>query len=442
MDMTSTPTSANLLQGRYRLGPRLGSGGMAEVFRARDLLLERDVAVKVFRRGEMTDAFSGRNTDEVHLAAGLRHPGIVTVYDAGRDESEPAAPFAYLVMELVDGPNLAARIADGPMPPHVVASIGAQLADALAHVHARQIVHRDLKPANVLLADGPDGVPTAKLTDFGVARLLEGTRHTMTGTTVGTANYLSPEQTRGQDVTGASDIYSLGLVLLECLTGVAAYPGSGVEAALARLRRRPAIPAALGPGWQHLLERMTADDPTQRPSAAAVAGALRGLDDATVVLGAAIGTTAPLAVARRRRWRPTPMGWAIGAAAAVVALGAILAVALGSNSATAGQGANSPSNSPLAAPTGSTTPTAAHRTHAGSSAPSVAADTTKKPHHPKAARAAAKAAAKAHHPAAPKAPKPGPPAGPAAGGPAGHGPPGHAPGGPPGHQPGHGGHAA
>jgi hypothetical protein len=137
-------------------------------------------------------------------------------------------------------------------------------------------VHRDVKPANVLLA-AESGSVTAKLTDFGIARILDGTRLTLTGTTVGTANYLSREQASGADVTPASDVYSLGLLLLECLTGEVAFPGHGVAAALARLHRDPTIPGDLDLSWQGLLAAMTARDPATRPSAQTVANRLRTL---------------------------------------------------------------------------------------------------------------------------------------------------------------------
>ena len=142
----------------------------------------------------------------------------MTVFDAGVDESRADEPRPFLVMELVVGATLAARVTEGPMPTDQVAVLGGQLAAALAYVHGRGVVHRDVKPANILLADGA-GLASAKLTDFGIARLVDSTRMTMHGMTLGTPNYLSPQQVTGGRIGPPTDIYALGLVLLECVTG-------------------------------------------------------------------------------------------------------------------------------------------------------------------------------------------------------------------------------
>ena len=141
------------------------------------------------------------------------------------------------------------------------------------------MIHRDVKPANILLDSAvADSVPFAsKLTDFGIARVVDSTHYTEAGFTIGTANYLSPEQALSAEVGTPTDVYSLGLVLLECLTGELAYPGSGIEAALARLNRQPEIPADLGPGWQRLLTAATERDPANRPTAAELSAELRAL---------------------------------------------------------------------------------------------------------------------------------------------------------------------
>ncbi|MBO0827335.1 MAG: serine/threonine protein kinase [Streptosporangiales bacterium] len=198
-----------VLAERYEIEERIGGGGMADVYRALDRRLDRSVAVKVFRPGTDT---AGRNRfeAEARLVAGLAHAGLVPVYDVGLDG---AAPF--LVMQLVDGPTLAQQVATGPLSAGRTARIGMELARTLAYVHARGIVHRDVKPSNVLL----DPTGRVLLTDFGVSRLVDAARMTATGQAIGTAAYLAPEQVRGATAGPAADVYALGLVLLECLTG-------------------------------------------------------------------------------------------------------------------------------------------------------------------------------------------------------------------------------
>jgi len=157
--------------------------------------------------------------------------------------------------------------------------MGADLAEALHYVHAKGIIHRDIKPANVLLApsDFPGRVSHAKLADFGIARLFDATHLTRTGSVLGTAGYLSPEQALGEPIGPPSDVYSLGLVLLESLTAVRSYPGTAIESAMARLQRQPEIPANLGAGWVDVLTGMTARDPAERLSSADAAVLLRDL---------------------------------------------------------------------------------------------------------------------------------------------------------------------
>ena len=258
--------------GRYELGPTLGTGGMSQVFRAHDNLLGRDVAVKLF--GASVDPHGpARVRAEMRTLAGLSHPALVAVYDAGTDLPPSGAPRAFLVMALIEGPSLAHLLVDGPLPAEQVCNIGYRVAEALEFVHARGIVHRDVKPANVLLDQ--DGL--AYLADFGIAQGIEQPTLTMTGQILGTAAFLSPEQVRGDRVTTASDIYALGLVMLEALTGRREYPGTTIETALARLSRTATVDATLPAMWRELLAAMTAMDPRDRPRSAEVATALRGL---------------------------------------------------------------------------------------------------------------------------------------------------------------------
>jgi len=253
---------------------------MATVYRGLDEALGRDIAVKLFRASAVDPDDVGRQETEMRLLASLTHPGLVTLYDAGkddagRDDGPDGEPRAFLVMELVDGPDLRKRLRETPLPAADVAFIGAELASALAYIHARGVIHRDVKPANILLPPAVAGTaPRAKLTDFGIARMIDGARFTATGATLGTANYLSPEQASGKSASGASDIYSLGLVVLECLTGRIEFGGSPLEAAVARLSRDPEIPESLGKQWQSLLSGMTSRDPDSRPTAAEVSAAL------------------------------------------------------------------------------------------------------------------------------------------------------------------------
>ena len=279
-----TSSETLLIAGRYELHETVGRGSMGTVHEGRDVVLDRPIAVKLLPTDATDPDHAARFEQEAKLLARLSHPGLVVVFDAGIDAALADDPRPYLVMELVRGRTLADRIKQGPMSPAEVATLASQLSSALAYIHRRGIVHRDIKPANILLASGDDpGLgETSKLADFGIARLIDGTRMTMTGHTLGTANYVSPEQINGEDITSASDIYSLGLVLLECLTGEVAYPGHGVEAALTRLSRQPVIPASVPEGWSRLLAAMTDRHASGRPGAAEIGVAVTGLADAPV----------------------------------------------------------------------------------------------------------------------------------------------------------------
>ena len=288
MPAEETPVLAD----RYRLEEILGRGGMAEVWRATDPVLHRPVAVKMLRDTADDESDRLRFTAEARTLARLSHPGLVMLLDAGINAERP-----YLVLELVEGRTLDQECGGRPADPARVAEIGRELAAALAYAHGAGVIHRDVKPGNVLL--GHDG--RIKLADFGIARLIgETVRHTRTGQAIGTAAYLSPEQVRGEDVTVATDVYSLGLLLLEALTGERAYPGTPTEAALARLSRQPEVPDSLSADWAQLLTEMTALDPEERPKADAVVARLQGIDPRTATAPSPEDTrvmTAPVAAA-------------------------------------------------------------------------------------------------------------------------------------------------
>lgn len=242
-----------------------------------DELLQREVAVKLFRNDADELERTRRQSREVRILAGMSHHALVTLFDAGADLSNPESRLTYLVMELVRGQDMRHRAIRGPLSAAHLAHIGHDLADGLSYIHHRGIVHRDIKPANILLVkySNDDRRPRAKLTDFGVAAILEQNRADDDGGTSGTPAYLSPEQAAGGSAGPASDIYSLGLVLLEGLTGKMAYPGAPIQSAVARLLHDPQIPEELAPMWVALLSSMLSRDPAARPHAREVSLALR-----------------------------------------------------------------------------------------------------------------------------------------------------------------------
>jgi hypothetical protein len=266
MDAIPGAGASGALAGRYEVGALVGLGGTARVYRARDHVRDATVAVKIFPAGSAAGP-GGDGSRELAVLGGMRHPGLVGVRDSGVDDE--GRPF--VVMDFVEGQSLAARLRDGALPARAVVVMGATLADALAHVHANGVVHRDVKPGNVLL----DGDGHARLTDFGIARLVDATRVTATGLVVGTAAYMAPEQVRGEVVGPPADVYALGLVLLEAVSGRREFQGGALEAAIARLHRSPVVPASVPEPLASAIRRMTAADPADRPAAAEVATALR-----------------------------------------------------------------------------------------------------------------------------------------------------------------------
>jgi tRNA A-37 threonylcarbamoyl transferase component Bud32 len=255
-----------VLGGRYRLVELLGQGGMATIYRASDSQLDRDVAVKVLRPEYGSDPdFLERFRYEAQAAASLKHPGVVTVYDYGTDEVGP-----YIVMELVDGEDLASLIRRrGAIPPAQAARIVAQAARALGAAHDQGLVHRDVKPGNILISSGN----RVQVADFGIARALSESNLTLPGTTLGSVHYFSPEQVRGEPATPASDIYSLGIVLYELLTGRRPWTGDSAAAiATARLTGPMPSPSAIHAGIPPVLNTITrkalAPDPEDRFSSA------------------------------------------------------------------------------------------------------------------------------------------------------------------------------
>jgi serine/threonine protein kinase len=265
-----------VLGGRYRLADIIGRGGMSSVYRARDENLGRDVALKLFAPHAPDANELRRQESEIQLLATLNHPSLVTLFDAGVDDRVLDEPRPFLTMELVEGQDLRSRIRHSAVPLDELAVIGAGVADALAYVHSLGIIHRDIKPGNILLVQIRPGEPLRpKLTDFGIARIADAARLTATGTMVGTAAYLSPEQAMGSPLSAATDIYSLGLVLLECVKQTVEFPGSAVESAVARLHRTPEIPPDLPAEWADLIRSMTAIEPLERPVAADVESVLR-----------------------------------------------------------------------------------------------------------------------------------------------------------------------
>jgi len=255
---------ADVLGGRYRIDRLLGRGGMSDVYQATDLENGSTVALKLVRSND--PEFAVRLTREARVLESLDDPGLIRLLDTG-----VAGDQAFLVMELVDGETLSRTLERGPLGSRESAALGARLAGALAHVHERGIVHRDVKPSNILL----DSDGAAKLGDFGIAAHDDATSYTVTGTTLGTVSYMAPEQLENHQVGDAADVWSLGIVLLECLTGRRAYQGSPSEVMARRISGPVPLPADLPAPWRQVLGGMLERRPEQRLTARQVAALLQ-----------------------------------------------------------------------------------------------------------------------------------------------------------------------
>ncbi|WP_345471998.1 protein kinase [Glutamicibacter ectropisis] len=277
------PVTGTTLGGRYKLTDRIAIGGMGEVWKARDQVLGRLVAIKILKE-EYTDneSFLTRFRVEARHTALLNHPGIAGVFDYGEEQGS-----AYLVMELVPGPPLSTIIErERKLEVDRTLSLIAQTARALAAAHEHGLVHRDVKPGNILVM--PSGI--VKITDFGIARLADQVPLTATGQVMGTAQYLAPEQATGQNATGSSDIYALGVIGYECLAGRRPFTGeSQIAIALAQVNDAPpALPDTIPAPVRQLIMSMLAKNPADRPkdatALAKAADALRAGDTNTATL--------------------------------------------------------------------------------------------------------------------------------------------------------------
>ncbi len=243
------PDGQRVLGGRYLLKDKVGNGGMASVYRAQDQVLDRTVAVKIMLPQYAGDAtFAARFKQEAQAAAGLQSPYIVGVYDWGKDGDT-----YYIVMEYLRGTDLKSGVrSHGALDPKKVAQIGSQICGALSVAHKHEIIHRDIKPQNIMVL--PDG--NIKVMDFGIARA-KNSHLTQDNNVLGTAHYVSPEQTRGQDLGATSDIYSLGVVMYECATGRVPFDGDdAISVALKQVNELPIPPSQVNPGVDPALERI------------------------------------------------------------------------------------------------------------------------------------------------------------------------------------------
>ena len=319
------------LGAQLQLGPLLGEGGFAAVFRAHDPFLERDVAIKVLDPSLAVDAaLEEQFLHEARTIAAAEHPHIVPLYAA-----ESTGGLLYLVMRLLPGQSLAERIAQGKLPAAEAARIALECAEALAAAHAVGVVHRDIKPANILL----DANGNATVTDFGIALVTSRPARELLGSTAGTPHYMSPEQSLGEPIDGRSDVYALGIVLYEMLTGTLPFPGRNVAEVIAKhisapipkvSEREPETPVAL----VQLVDHMLAKDPATRPTAAELVQELTAASTPDALLK-------PSQV-RRRRWkrRGLYLGIAVASAGPLLYFGVRIASQMMSFLVSGGAGAD------------------------------------------------------------------------------------------------------
>jgi len=314
---TLRPKLEAALGEQLRLGALLGQGGFAAVFRAHDPFLERDVAIKVLDPSLAVDAaLEEQFLHEARTIAAAEHPHIVPLYSA-----ESTGGLLYLVMRLLPGQSLEKRIAEGKLPVAEAARIALECAQALAAAHAVGVVHRDVKPANILL----DANGNATVTDFGIALVTSRPARELPGATTGTPHYMSPEQSLGEPVDGRSDVYALGVVLYEMITGTCPFSGRNTTEVIAKhisapvprvSEREPATPVALA----RLVERMLAKDPAARPTAAELVKELTAASAPDALL-------TPSQV-RRRRWKRRGVYMGVAAVSAGLVIVVVVRIAM------------------------------------------------------------------------------------------------------------------
>ncbi|SCL27824.1 serine/threonine protein kinase [Micromonospora pallida] len=290
------------LDGRYRLEQRIGVGGMSEVWRAHDVVLDRTVAVKLISPGQEDGPTSvERIRAEARSAARLVHPNVASVHDFGTSATVTGQVVPYIVMELAEGETLAAHIRGGPLDWRIAVRVCAEVSAALAAAHAHGIVHRDVKPANVVLT--PVGV---KVLDFGIATAAGTADPLPAGMVVGTPAYLAPEQLTGQPATTAADMYALGVLLYYCLTGRLPHPASTATQLLVRRRRQSPEPLppidGLPAEVADLCRRCLVEDPLARPTSLVAALVLAEAVDARVYVPLATVPPRPRAAGAVSPW--------------------------------------------------------------------------------------------------------------------------------------------